>query len=41
MCRRYTHLSNWSKIVELYRLTLAEEGPEQLKPKSRGGKGHY
>jgi len=30
MCRRYTHKLTWAQIVALYRLTLAEEPPEQL-----------
>jgi putative SOS response-associated peptidase YedK len=32
MCGRHTHLLTWSKIVNLYRLTLPDEEPEQLKP---------
>src|SRR5262245_7255842 len=31
MCGRYTHLLNWSQIVELYRLTLPDE-PKDLRP---------
>jgi putative SOS response-associated peptidase YedK len=32
MCGRYTHRLTWQQIVNLYRLTLPEEPPEQLKP---------
>jgi putative SOS response-associated peptidase YedK len=32
MCGRYTHNLTWQKIVNLYRLTLPEEPPEQLRP---------
>ena len=30
MCGRYTHLLTWSKIAELYRLTLPDEEPKGL-----------
>lgn len=32
MCGRYTYKLTWEQIVNLYRLTLPEEPPEQLKP---------
>ena len=32
MCGRYTHLLTWSKIAELYRLTLPDEEPKGLTP---------
>jgi putative SOS response-associated peptidase YedK len=31
MCGRYTHLLNWSQIIELYRLTLPDD-PKDLRP---------
>ena len=32
MCGRYTHNLTWSQIVNLYRLTLPDEEPPELKP---------
>jgi putative SOS response-associated peptidase YedK len=34
MCGRYTHKLSWKQIVELYRLTLPEEPPENFKGES-------
>lgn len=32
MCGRYTYNLTWQQIVNLYRLTLPEEPPEQMRP---------
>jgi hypothetical protein len=34
MCGRYTHKLSWKQIVELYRLTMPEEPPENFRGES-------